>query len=89
MFKVVYKKKALKSLRKMPQKIADQFFNAFDKLAGNSEKGLDLKKLSSREGHRLRIGGYRAIYTQNAEHLIILVLDAGHAEVFINERTDY
>lgn len=77
MFKVIYKKKALKALEKMPKKIAVQFFNAFDKLAENNEEGLDVKKLSGREGCRLRIGGYRAIYAQDGEQLIILVLDAG------------
>ena len=77
MFQVIYKKKALKAIGKMPKKIADQFFNAFDKLAENNERGLDVKKLSVREGCRLRIGGYRAIYTIDGEQLIILVLDAG------------
>jgi len=57
----------------MPRKIADQFLNAFDTLAENSGEELDVKKLGNREGYRLRIGGYRAIYTQNAEHLVILV----------------
>ncbi len=77
MFEVVYKKKALKAIEKMPGKIARQFFNAFDKLFENNSEGLDVKKLSGREGHRLRIGGYRAIYTLNGEQLIILILDAG------------
>jgi len=77
MFRVVYKKKALKALEKMPKKITHQIFNAFDKLAESKEEGLDIKKLSGREGFRLRIGGYRAIYTQNGEQLIILILDAG------------
>ena len=77
MFRVVYTKKALKALEKMPKKITRQFFNAFDKLAESNEEGLDIKKLSGREGCRLRIGGYRAIYTQNGEQLIILILDAG------------
>jgi len=61
----------------MPKKIAGQFFSAFDRLAENNEKGLDVKKLGGREGYRLRIGGYRAIYTQDGEQLIILVFDAG------------
>lgn len=77
MFKVVYKKKALKAMHKMPRKTAGQFFNAFDRLAENNAEGLDVKKLSSREGYRLRIGSYRAIYTIDGEQLIILVLDAG------------
>jgi mRNA interferase RelE/StbE len=77
MFKVIYKKKALKAVEKMPKKIADQFFNAFDKLAENNEEGLDVKKLNGRDGYRLRISGYRAIYTVDGEQLIILVLDVG------------
>jgi mRNA interferase RelE/StbE len=74
---VVYKKKALKAIGKMPKKITGQFFNAFGKLAENNEKGLGVKKHRSREGYRLRIGSYRAIYTIDDEQLILLVLDAG------------
>ena len=77
MYKVSYKNKALKMLKKMPKEIAKKFFNAFENLAANVEEGLDVKNLSGREGWRLRIGGYRAIYTIDGEHLIILVLDAG------------
>jgi len=77
MFQVIYKKQALKALKKMPKKIANQFFNAFDQLAENNAKGLDVKKLSGREGYRLRIGDYRAIYTIDGEKLILLVVDAG------------
>ena len=77
MFRVVYKTKALKALEKMPKKITRQVFSAFEKLAESNAEGLDVKKLGGREGYRLRIGGYRAIYTQNGEQLIILILDAG------------
>jgi len=75
--KVVYKKKALKAVGKMPKRIAGEFFNAFGKLAQSNEKGLDVKKLRDREAYRLRIGGYRAIYTIDDEQLILVVLDAG------------
>lgn len=77
MFQVIYRRKALKSLRKMPKKVAGQFFDAFANLANDNAAGLDVKKLSGRDGFRLRIGGYRAIYTINGEQLIILVLDVG------------
>jgi len=76
-YKVIYKKKALKALKKMPKKIAKEFFDAFDKLAENDDEELDVKKLSGREGWRLRIGGYRAIYKIDGEQLIVLVLAAG------------
>ena len=77
MFRVVYKKKALKAMAKMPEKVARQFFSAFDRLAENNEEGLEIKKLKGRDGYRLRIGGYRAIYKADGDDLIILVLDAG------------
>lgn len=77
MFDVIYKKRALKAVPKMPKNIADEFFSAFDQLARNNEEGLDVKKLSGRPGYRLRTGGYRAITTIDGVQLIILNLDVG------------
>lgn len=78
MFEVTYKKKALKGFKKMPSKVANQFVSAFDQLAEEDDTGLDIRPLAGRQaGYRLRIGGYRAIYTVDNGQLIILVLDAG------------
>ncbi len=53
----------MKALRKMPVKTATAFLRAFEKFEAGDDHGLDLKKLSGRDGFRLRIGHYRAIYT--------------------------
>ena len=45
----------LKGLRKMPVKTAAAFLRAFDKIEAGDDHGLDLKKLSGREGFRFRI----------------------------------
>ncbi len=39
--------------------------------------GLDITQLAGRDGCRLRIGGYRAIYIIDNGRMVILVLDAG------------
>ena len=64
----------MKALRKMPVKTAAAFLRAFEKIEGGDEHGLDLKKLSGRDGFRLRIGQYRAIDTHETE---LIVIDAG------------
>lgn len=77
MFQLAYRKQALKGLRKMPPRLAGRFIAAFDQLAQGRTEGLDIRALSGRNGYRLRIGEYRAIYTLDDDRLIILVLDAG------------
>jgi mRNA interferase RelE/StbE len=77
MFQLVYRKQALKGLRKMPPRLANRFIEAFEQLAQGRMEGLDIRALSGRNGYRLRIGEYRAIYTLDDDRLIILVLDAG------------
>jgi|TARA_B110000240_G_C13475691_1_gene442931 mRNA interferase RelE/StbE len=62
---------------KMPKRTARQFFGAFEQLARKDQQGLDIARLNGREGYRLQIGGFRAIYTIERNQLLILVLDAG------------
>jgi mRNA interferase RelE/StbE len=62
---------------KMPKRTARQFFDAFEQLARKDQQGLDIARLNGREGYRLQIGGFRAIYTIERNQLLILVLDAG------------
>lgn len=64
----------MKALRKMPVKTAAAFLRPFEKIEAGDDHGLDLKKLSGRDGFRLRIGEYRAIYTRETE---VIVIDAG------------
>lgn len=77
MYKIIYRKSALKVLAKMPLKSALQFQQAFETIAINNVTELDIKKLEGRDGYRLRIGGYRAIFRRLDDVLIIEVVDIG------------
>ncbi len=61
----------------MPVDVAYSFRKELEQLAGGCEAGLNVKKLRGREGFRLRVREWRAIYTINNDEMIILVLDAG------------
>ncbi len=62
----------------LPRKIANQFRLAFRELAVDPfNTGYDIKKLSGREGYRLRISRYRAIYSIDGDKLVILVIRVG------------
>jgi mRNA interferase RelE/StbE len=74
---VTYTRKAIKGLRKMPRHHADNIRSALERIAVGDSQGLDIKALQGKEGHRLRSGGYRAIYEIDGEQINVLVLDAG------------
>jgi len=76
MGKVLYSRKAIKGLRKLPKDTADQFRTAFKDIADH-RGNWDIKNLAGRQGYRLRIGGYRGIYKLEDERLTVLVLDVG------------
>ena len=77
MYKIHYRKSAAKTLTRMPMKTAQQFMSAFEQLALDHNEQLDIKKLQNRDGYRLRIGGYRALYRIIAEVLVIEVVAIG------------
>lgn len=62
----------------LPRKIAEKFRLAFKELAVDPHNtDYDIKKLTGREGYRLRIGSYRAIYAIDTGQLVILVVKVG------------
>jgi mRNA interferase RelE/StbE len=77
MYEVRYKKSAAKALMRLPHKIASQFALAFRQLAQGDTQGLDVKKLQGRDGYRLRMGGYRALYRVMDDVLVIEVVAIG------------
>ena len=74
MYQVQYKKSATKALSKLPRKTARQFMSAFEQIANENTHNFDIKKLHNREGFRLRIGSYRALYRVLNDVLIIEVV---------------
>lgn len=62
----------------MPLAERQKMENALQRLAENpDERSLDVKPLQGREGYRLRIGKWRAIFHRDDKALIILVVEAG------------
>ena len=74
MGKVIYRKKASKALRRIPQKIAQRFHVEFTKIANGNEDKLNIKKLKGRDGYRLRLGNYRGIYELEGSKMQIRVI---------------
>jgi mRNA interferase RelE/StbE len=63
---ITYSAQARKTLRKMQPKTAARILDGMAKLAEDPERtDLDVKKLSGREGYRLRVGDWRVIYTND------------------------
>lgn len=78
MFEVLYKKRALKGLARMPAALRERAREALTLLAANPDRqGLDVKPLQGRNGFRLRIGDWRLIYEVDRGRLIILVVEIG------------
>jgi mRNA interferase RelE/StbE len=77
MHEIVYKKKAIKSLTRMPSAIAAKFKAAFYSIADSQADHLDIKALEGLSGFRLRIGNYRAIYEIDNGRLIVTVFNIG------------
>lgn len=67
--KIVIRKSEQKALARMNSKMRTQFFPCFDRIAAGDISKLDIKKLTGREGTRLRIGQHRAIFTKDYELL--------------------
>ncbi len=78
MYALRYKKAAVKGLRKMPPKQRQRMVEALQLIAdGHTTTDLDVRPLIQRDGHRLRIEQWRAIYQVRESELIVLVLDIG------------
>ncbi len=74
MGRVVYKKAAVKALKKLPKTIRHGFLSAFRHIAEGHTTGLDIRKLTGREGYRLRIGPYRGLYRIDHQGECIVVV---------------
>jgi mRNA-degrading endonuclease RelE of RelBE toxin-antitoxin system len=50
MYSITYRKSAAKALTKLPAEVSARFVASFQKLASGDNEGLDIKKLTGREG---------------------------------------
>ena len=77
MYRIVWTKKAVSQLQKLPHTITKRLIQAVDQLE-ESELSGKIKKLAGYPYYRLRVGDYRIILDFQKEQLLILVLELGH-----------
>lgn len=79
MFQIVYSKKSLKSLERIPQKWQKKIIQLADNLKNNPYEGKKLQgELSGL--YSLRIWPYRLIYLIEKKELLIIVVEIGHRQ---------
>ena len=62
----------------MPRQVRGRMERAIHRLAEDPDDGsLDVKPLQGRDGYRLRVGQWRALFQRDDEELTILVVAAG------------
>jgi mRNA interferase RelE/StbE len=76
-YTISIKRPAQKSLAGIPETEQNKIIAAISQLASNPRPS-GVKKLSGRDGWRIRIGDYRVIYEIHDRELIVLVVDIGH-----------
>lgn len=76
MYELQYKKKAIKALTKINEPYYSAIIQAIDGLAQNP-RPFGYKKLTGRNGYRIRVGTYRIIYDIFDNNLIIEIVNVG------------
>lgn len=77
LYTITLTKKAKKSLDKIQSNKTKPIFDAILKL-GENPRPKGYKKLSGRDGFRIRVGDYRIIYEIIDSELIIDIINLGH-----------
>jgi len=74
-YRVEYKRQPLTYLKRLPRGWREKIVGAIETLAEDPDSPrLDVRKLTGREGFRLRVGKHRVIYERHEGRLVILVV---------------
>lgn len=77
MYEVVIDRYAQKQLCKIPPPHFNRIIKAINGLAENA-RPIGYRKLTGRNGYRIRIGDYRVIYNIENKILTVYIIDIGH-----------
>lgn len=76
MFEIKFKKKAIKALSRINTPNYNNIIKVIDNL-GENPRPNGYKKLTGRDGYRIRVGSYRIIYDIFDTKLIIEIVNVG------------
>jgi mRNA interferase RelE/StbE len=76
MYELQYKKKAIKALAKINNPYYSSIIEAIDKLVENPRPN-GYKKLTGRDGYRIRVGTYQILYSIFDTTLVIEIVNIG------------
>ncbi len=76
MYELQYKRKAIKALAKINEPYYTSIIDAIEELTENPHP-YGYKKLTGRNGYRIRVGNYRIIYDIFDSSLIIEIVNVG------------
>jgi len=82
-YQVLIEKKIEKQLSKIPQGDYIKIKQAILSLVENP-RPIGFKKLTGREGYRIRVGDYRVIYQIKDKQLLVIVLFVGNRKDIYN-----
>jgi mRNA interferase RelE/StbE len=71
----------MRDMRRLDRSTRERIFNALDRLAAG-DRSLDVRRLSGREEHRLRVGDWRILFERDPKTrsiAIVRVLPRGRA----------
>ena len=75
MYEVVFRKEALRTLRRMPRNIAEFIREKLEQVRADPyAPNNNVTKLVGRPGYRLRVGDWRVIYELENNQLVLLVI---------------
>lgn len=74
MHTIEFTKQAAQALKAMPRNVALTIRAKIDVLAEDPYSAPNVKKLTGRDGYRLRVGDWRVLYEINDGKLVIVVL---------------
>jgi len=77
-YKIEFKPRAIKQLKKLPTDIITKVSKKIDELAETPRPGNCKKLTDSAHSYRIRIGDYRVVYSIYDDHLVIQVIKIGH-----------
>jgi mRNA interferase RelE/StbE len=77
MYRIEYSKQSIRALRRMSANMAALIRSKIEGVAQDPLGAQGVKKLSGREGYRLRVGDWRVLYLLDGQRLRVLVTEVG------------